>query len=133
MLFETFLECRTCPSRGRCTLEEKQQARQVAISVDAECRGLFGSVIGTAERAAAEEKAGDEKSRGESAMAREQLRKMLDYMAAKIAKADKTDCCITQLIRQINRESGSSHPVREIYVQALRKLAENKKTGGTKA
>lgn len=133
MLFETFLECRTCPSRGRCTLEEKQQARQVAISVDTECRGLFGNVIGTAERAAAEEKAGDEKSRRESAMAREQLRKMLDYMAAKIAKADKTDCCITQLIRQINRESGSSHPVREIYVQALRKLAENKKTGGTKA
>ncbi|MFQ7768196.1 MAG: hypothetical protein ACLRIL_07960 [Fusicatenibacter saccharivorans] len=31
----------TCASRGHCTLEQKQQARQTAISVDAECRGLF--------------------------------------------------------------------------------------------
>lgn len=36
-LFETYLECRTCASRGHCTLEQKQQARQTAISVDAEC------------------------------------------------------------------------------------------------
>ena len=85
-------------------------------------------------RAAAEEKTGDEKSQRESRMAKEQLRKVLDYMAVKIAKADNTDCCITQLIRQLNRESASSHLVREIYVEALRKLAESKKkTGGSKA
>ena len=133
-LFETYLECRTCASRGHCTLEQKQQARQTAISVDAECRGLFWNAVRASERAAAEEKTGDEKSQRESRMAKEQLRKVLDYMAVKIAKADNTDCCITQLIRQLNRESASSHLVREIYVEALRKLAESKKkTGGSKA
>ena len=133
-LFETYLECQNCASSGHCTLEQKQQARQTAISVDAECRGLFWNAVRASERAAAEEKTGDEKSQRESRMAKEQLRKVLDYMAVKIAKADNTDCCITQLIRQLNRESASSHLVREIYVEALRKLAESKKkTGGSKA
>lgn len=132
LMCQTFQECKTCASHGKCTVAGKQAARRQAAALTAEHKGSLVSALREARHAYAAKKPGDEESQNRNKAANAKMRAALQKISDEICSSGvNTDCCMVQFVRQFNREA--ELPLAQLHIDALYTNIENrKKKGGVK-